>query len=273
MTIAFSHCFNPAGLQEFFEIFHLSQLKPQNKKILIYEHRKQSTAVFDTFYLFQLWFLWWFFPTELIYEEVIDWEERNKNGLMKEDCSGTHMHHPQTVPLLYFLKPHGPLFLPLSVSCLRCGVSFSFAVLFSQWHLVHVHGANFGLGHRQQQHRHTDWTTGWESVITVLHICLPTSVSPSYLQCPNIRKQSPFSLLPHPSNIKWLPFLSLLLFYFLFHFFLTFWNGSIFLFSFSVMDLTDSLTDSTLLFINAMLLNRFSLPVRSELILLHVDVV
>uniref|UniRef100_A0A671VSB3 Stress-activated protein kinase JNK n=1 Tax=Sparus aurata TaxID=8175 RepID=A0A671VSB3_SPAAU len=26
---------------------------------------------------------------ELIYEEVIDWEERNKNGLMKEDCSGT----------------------------------------------------------------------------------------------------------------------------------------------------------------------------------------
>lgn len=29
-----------------------------------------------------------FFPTELIYEEVIDWEERNKNGLMKEDCSG-----------------------------------------------------------------------------------------------------------------------------------------------------------------------------------------
>lgn len=29
------------------------------------------------------------FSTELIYEEVIDWEERNKNGLMKEDCSGT----------------------------------------------------------------------------------------------------------------------------------------------------------------------------------------
>uniref|UniRef100_A0A7N9B0E6 Stress-activated protein kinase JNK n=1 Tax=Mastacembelus armatus TaxID=205130 RepID=A0A7N9B0E6_9TELE len=30
---------------------------------------------------------------ELIYEEVIDWEERNKNGLMKEDCSGTELHH------------------------------------------------------------------------------------------------------------------------------------------------------------------------------------
>lgn len=28
------------------------------------------------------------FSAELIYEEVIDWEERNKNGLMKEDCSG-----------------------------------------------------------------------------------------------------------------------------------------------------------------------------------------
>lgn len=31
------------------------------------------------------------FPPELIYEEVIDWEERNKNGLMKEDCSGMHV--------------------------------------------------------------------------------------------------------------------------------------------------------------------------------------
>uniref|UniRef100_A0A8C9YDP6 Stress-activated protein kinase JNK n=1 Tax=Sander lucioperca TaxID=283035 RepID=A0A8C9YDP6_SANLU len=30
---------------------------------------------------------------ELIYEEVIDWEERNKNGLMKEDCSGMYMHY------------------------------------------------------------------------------------------------------------------------------------------------------------------------------------
>uniref|UniRef100_A0A8C7ZTI8 Stress-activated protein kinase JNK n=1 Tax=Oryzias sinensis TaxID=183150 RepID=A0A8C7ZTI8_9TELE len=29
---------------------------------------------------------------ELIYEEVIDWEERNKNGLMKEDCSGTRVY-------------------------------------------------------------------------------------------------------------------------------------------------------------------------------------
>lgn len=26
--------------------------------------------------------------SELIYEEVIDWEERNKNGVLKEDCSG-----------------------------------------------------------------------------------------------------------------------------------------------------------------------------------------
>lgn len=36
------------------------------------------------------------FPAELIYEEVIDWEERNKNGLMKEDCSGRsgrHLHY------------------------------------------------------------------------------------------------------------------------------------------------------------------------------------
>jgi hypothetical protein len=26
--------------------------------------------------------------TELIYDEVIDWEERSKNGVTKEDCSG-----------------------------------------------------------------------------------------------------------------------------------------------------------------------------------------
>lgn len=38
-----------------------------------------------------------YFPTELIYEEVIDWEERNKNGLMKEDCSGTYMHYLQSL--------------------------------------------------------------------------------------------------------------------------------------------------------------------------------
>ena len=31
--------------------------------------------------------------SELIYEEVIDWEERNKNGLMKEDCSGVYIYH------------------------------------------------------------------------------------------------------------------------------------------------------------------------------------
>ncbi len=26
--------------------------------------------------------------TELIYKEVIDWEERNKNGVLKEECLG-----------------------------------------------------------------------------------------------------------------------------------------------------------------------------------------
>lgn len=29
-----------------------------------------------------------FLPTELIYKEVMDWEERNKNGVLKEDCLG-----------------------------------------------------------------------------------------------------------------------------------------------------------------------------------------
>lgn len=57
------------------------------------------------------------FSPELIYEEVIDWEERNKNGLMKEDCSGMHMHY-----LLYNLKHElpksDPYSLLLCVSCL-----------------------------------------------------------------------------------------------------------------------------------------------------------
>lgn len=30
-----------------------------------------------------------FFPSsELIYKEVMDWEERNKNGVVKEECLG-----------------------------------------------------------------------------------------------------------------------------------------------------------------------------------------
>lgn len=51
------------------------------------------------------------FSTELIYEEVIDWEERNKNGLMKEDCSGTnifihYLHYwtPKCYNETFFLK-------------------------------------------------------------------------------------------------------------------------------------------------------------------------
>uniref|UniRef100_A0A3Q2EGY5 Stress-activated protein kinase JNK n=1 Tax=Cyprinodon variegatus TaxID=28743 RepID=A0A3Q2EGY5_CYPVA len=35
---------------------------------------------------------------ELIYEEVIDWEERNKNGLMKEDCSGWFSSVAASIP-------------------------------------------------------------------------------------------------------------------------------------------------------------------------------
>uniref|UniRef100_A0A3B4WQ64 Stress-activated protein kinase JNK n=1 Tax=Seriola lalandi dorsalis TaxID=1841481 RepID=A0A3B4WQ64_SERLL len=41
---------------------------------------------------------------ELIYEEVIDWEERNKNGLMKEDCSGTYMHHLRSLSTILVTK-------------------------------------------------------------------------------------------------------------------------------------------------------------------------
>lgn len=29
-----------------------------------------------------------FTPAELIYKEVMDWEERNKNGVLKDECLG-----------------------------------------------------------------------------------------------------------------------------------------------------------------------------------------
>lgn len=70
---------------------------------------------------------------ELIYEEVIDWEERNKNGLMKEDCSGMHVHF-----LYHSLKYEAPESEPYSpvlcVSCVRGrrGVGFSLPVLIGQ---------------------------------------------------------------------------------------------------------------------------------------------
>lgn len=104
--------------------------------------------------------------TELIYEEVIDWEERNKNGLMKEDCSGTCMNHLQSLIRLFVQLPKlcTIWFPPLCVSYIRSRVRFSLPVLLSQRHLVHVHRAHLGFRHRQQQHRHTDGTAGRESV-------------------------------------------------------------------------------------------------------------
>lgn len=53
------------------------------------------------------------------------------------------------------------------LSRVRCCVRFGLSVLVGQRHFVHVHGADAGLGHRQQQHRHTDGTAGRESVIAV----------------------------------------------------------------------------------------------------------
>lgn len=35
--------------------------------------------------------------TELIYNEVMDWEERNKNGVLKEECLGESRTNVKTV--------------------------------------------------------------------------------------------------------------------------------------------------------------------------------
>lgn len=51
--------------------------------------------------------------------------------------------------------------------CGRRGVGVCLPVLIGQRHFIHVHGANPGLGHGQQQHRHTDGTAGRESVNAV----------------------------------------------------------------------------------------------------------
>lgn len=117
-------------------------------------------------------------PAELIYEEVIDWEERNKNGLMKEDCSGRsgrRLHYSLPFFFSFFmLQVTVGLWPPLNsvvwispLSRVRCCVWFGLSVLVGQRHFVHVHGADAGLGHGQQQHRHTDGTAGRESVIAV----------------------------------------------------------------------------------------------------------
>lgn len=59
--------------------------------------------------------LW--FSAELIYEEVIDWEERNKNGLMKEDCSGIFI-------INYSIKHRGTDNPPVQASNFRSTGSF-----------------------------------------------------------------------------------------------------------------------------------------------------
>lgn len=60
-----------------------------------------------------------------------------------------------------------PVNLSIVLPCIRCGIRFGLSVLIGQRHFIHVHGADVGLGHRQQQHRHTDGTAGRESVNTV----------------------------------------------------------------------------------------------------------
>ena len=129
---------------------------------------------------------------------------------MKEDCSGTcivfitcNIGHQNALKSRSKTSLRWLVSLQLSelvssgslrVSCIRCGVRFSLSVLISQRHLVHVHRANVGLGHRQQQHWHTDGATGWESVNTShghVSACSPFTISTHQL--------SPFFLLFTPS--------------------------------------------------------------------------
>lgn len=90
-------------------------------------------------------------------------------------------------------------------SRVRCGVRFSLAVLVSKRHLVHVHGAHLGLGHRQQQHRHTDGAAGRESVNTVWprpSACLPVTRS-------QYQPTATFLSLPFLGSVIFLLFLPL----------------------------------------------------------------
>lgn len=99
-----------------------------------------------------------------------------------------------------------PVNLSIVLSCIRCGIRFGLSVLIGQRHFIHVHGADAGLGHRQQQHRHTDGTAGRESVNTVHgHMSPPVWLalfSFKKIQIPTIT----FSPVPHPP-VFWLFFL------------------------------------------------------------------
>ena len=133
--------------------------------------------------------------------------------------------------------------LPLvCMSRVRCGVRLSLSVLLSQWHLIYVHGAHIGLRHRQQQHRHTDGTTGWESVNTVHgHMCLPAPSPFSHLQYPNINQ-------PSPSFFLFTPHIFIFFFCSLFvlpSFLSTSMNRSIFLFSFHMWSCGSCWSSST----------------------------
>lgn len=94
-----------------------------------------------------------------------------------------------------------PVNLSIVLSCIRCGIRFGLSVLISQRHFIHVHGADVGLGHRQQQHRHTDGTAGRESVNTVHGHMSP----PVWLAQFSFTK---FKYQPSPSLLSLIPLFS-----------------------------------------------------------------
>lgn len=97
----------------------------------------------------------------------------------------------------------------------RCGVWVRLPVFISQRHLLHVHGADVGLGHRQQQHRHTDGAAGRESVKPTAFSCRPyPNISP-----PSLFSSSRLSLIPSFLNdfSPLLPSTNRFIFLFCFH--------------------------------------------------------
>lgn len=84
------------------------------------------------------------------------------------------------------------------LSSVRCGVGLP--VLIGQRHLFYVHRANVGLGHRQQQHRHTDRTAGREPVTAVQRHTVACLIGSTLLNTNQISTISHpcFSYFHHP---------------------------------------------------------------------------
>ena len=154
------------------------------------------------------------FSTELIYEEVIDWEERNKNGLMKEDCSGTSsfitwkMYRKCSVLTLNTLpKRYISRFPPVFVSDVVSGSASqsSSANDISSMSTEHTLASDTDSSSIDTLTGPLDESQWTQSMATC--VCPPQS---SHLQYPKINQPSPsYILFTPPPPVFWLSILFL----------------------------------------------------------------